>query len=185
MDSALKRLIVQLLDDTDLESDGLLSGQITPDGWQQIMARNFLTYHTVAYLKASGAKTLTPDGRRVVLAEVARQVDYLNAFADAVDAGTAGSEAQIRARARLYAGALKATYSRGQFAGWPLPFHPGDGSSECGGACGCRWNLRIIDAKNGDADAVWEMGKAMERHCTTCPTRANQSPYRIRGGKLL
>lgn len=177
------RVLARILDGIDTLSDGINSGALSVDEWQQEMARLLLVGHTAAYQEGRGADELTPGARRIIAQVVAEQVDYLNAFADVVEAN-GWNDARDRARAALYAGSLKQAFSRGDSFGLPLPFYPGDGSSECLGNCKCRWRIVWLDREELDADCYWVLGGA-ERHCTTCPSRAADNPYRVRGGELV
>ena len=86
------------------------------------------------------------------------------------------SEAQIAARAAMYGRATRGTYSKARWGDWDLPFWPTQGS-ECMSNCLCHWE--VIDEGDGAGRAIWHLGAA-ERHCTTCPTRAQGSPYVVR-----
>lgn len=115
------------------------------------------------------SRNLSRAERQAIQERVAGQLPYLRQFAEAVRSGTL-SEAQIAARAALYAGATRATYSEARWYGVNLPAHPADGSSECLVNCRCSWALR-------DDGYHWEMGSA--EHCPTCESRASQwRPWR-------
>lgn len=50
--------------------------------------------------------------------------------------------------------------------------------------CNCKWDVKAVDAANGDYDAYWRLEKG-SKHCQTCLERAAQwSPLRIREGVL-
>lgn len=179
----LPRLLAHVLDGIDELSQGINSGLLSVDQWQREMAHLLYVGHTAAYMEGRDTRDLSPEARRRLGELIGDQVTYLNGFADDVD--TEGWREAFKARAALYAGALKHSYSVGRTFHWPLPFHPGDGSTPCLGNCLCRgWEVQIIDEEELDADAYWRTG-ASERHCTECPQRAAASPYRIRGGKLI
>lgn len=174
------RVLARVLDQIDTLSDGINSGALNIDQWQQRMATLLLQGHVAAYQEGRERDDLGPGARRTIGRIVGEQVTYLNRFADQLDTRD-WEDRRDRARAALYAGSLKQAFSRGETFGLELPFYPGDGSSECLGNCGCRWRVVWLDEEELDADAHWELGGA-ERHCTTCPTRAAQNPYRLRGG---
>lgn len=109
--------------------------------------------------------------RNEVDALIEAQLAYWRKFEDA-DV----SEAAIAARAAMYGRATRGTYSIARWGDWDLPFHPTQGS-ECMSNCLCSWE--VTDQGEGQGLAMWHLG-ASERHCTTCPTRAQNSPYRVR-----
>jgi len=144
---------------------------------QQALARA----HTAAYLRglaerSAGGKireflarfvgwralpaALRDELRRLLAAQLAYLRGFVAALPDL-------SDAQVAARAGMYGGPTRTTYSAARFPG--LPFHPGEGS-ECKGQCKCSW------ADNGDGSYTWKLGAA--EHCATCQTRASGSPYR-------
>jgi hypothetical protein len=181
VDDTLRQLIAEMLDQTSVLMDGLAGGQLSTDAWQQAMARMLTEHHVASYLAGRDTRDLSPESRQVLSELVGDQLDYLNRFADDID--REGWQEKWRARGALYAGALKSTFSRAQTWAWPLPFYPTEGS-ECMVNCLCAWRIDVLDQENLDADAYWELGRA-EQHCTTCPSRAADNPYRIRGGVLL
>jgi hypothetical protein len=181
--SGFQVVLGRVLDEIDTLSDGMNSGLLNVDQWQQRMANVLIRGHIAAFQEGRNRNELDPQARRMLSGVVGDQVDYLNRFADQLD-GRDWDDRRDRARAALYAGSLKQAYSRGETWGLELPFYPGDGSSECLGNCGCRWRVEWIDQTKGDADCYWQLGGA-ERHCTTCPTRAADNPYELRGGKLV
>lgn len=161
---------------------GVSGGQLTPDAWQAEMARLLMAGGVASY--AEGRGVAVGDLAPRTIDEIARyltgQVDYLNKFADEIEAG--GWQPGYEARAQMYGRALRGLYERGATFGLPLPAMPGEGS-ECLTNCRCRWRVEWLDRENLDADAYWVMGQA--EHCPTCQTRAAEwAPLRVRGGKL-
>lgn len=141
--------------------------------------------HRAAYLAGLAERLHVPldsallSERRLSRAErreVDRLIDaelaYWKAFAAAHDEL---SEAQIAARAAMYGRATRGTYSRARWGDWNLPFYPTQGS-ECMSNCLCSWE--VIDNGDGTGQAIWHLGPA-ERHCLTCPSRAQDSPYHV------
>lgn len=120
-----------------------------------------------ALAKWLGERVLPTATRQVIRDAVAAQMPYLRAFA----AELGGlSDAQIAARAALYAGATRATYERSRWVGRGLPAYPADGGTECLVNCKCSWVER-------DGAMYWELGQA--EHCGDCESRAAQwSPWR-------
>jgi hypothetical protein len=111
-----------------------------------------------------GARVLPAAVRQAITDAVARQLSYLRQFAADIATGRL-SDAQIAARAGLYAGAVRATWGAARHAGAGLPAMPGDGSSECLTQCGCAW----VERPNG---YYWERGK--DASCPTCLSREAQ-----------
>lgn len=168
---------------------------IPPDArdWERRMEQAIARGHTAAWIAGAaersfggkvrefasrfvGARALSTSDRRELSALVARQMDYLKGFAGAREGM---SEAAIRARAQLYAGAVRASYYTARWGDWELPWSPGDGSSECLGNCHCSASV----ADNGDGTGIytWTLGSgASERHCATCPGRAGDHPVKRR-----
>lgn len=154
--------------------------------WEDTMRRIIARGHTAAYIAGQAERMgVTPDSplisrerlsraeRRDIQQAIDAQYKYLQGFARERDSL---SEAQVAARAELYAHATRKTYSAARWGDWELPFQPTEGS-ECMANCRCRWEVQ--DAGDGTGSAVWHLGAA-ERHCTTCPTRAADSPYSVK-----
>lgn len=179
-----ERVLARILDGIDTLSSGINAGALTVDAWQREMAQLLLVGHVAAYQEGREQDQLSPGARRLIAQIVGEQVDYLNGFADKV-AEQGWDDRRDRARAALYAGSTKQAFSRGATFGLPLPFHPGDGGSECLGNCYCRWEIVWLDQEELDADCYWRLGGRPERHCTTCPSRAANNPYKVRGGELV
>ena len=144
--------------------------------WLRAMQAALVKAHTAAFMagqaerlgvNVSTLKGLSRAERDDIKQQVAAQLDYLRGFAGALDGL---SEAQIAARAALYAGAVRSTYSRARYP--KLPFYPGEGT-ECKGQCKCSWQ------DNGDGSYTWVLGAS--EHCATCQGRAGGSPYRVEG----
>ena len=148
-----------------------------PAEWQRQFEALIVEQHAAAYFAGQGTNTLTARGDRELGALMQSQFDYLAGFAADVDQL---SDAQARARAALYAGPLRATYSHGQLALWDLPYHPGEGTP-CRGNCHCRWRIVVEDLEELNARAYWELGAT--EHCDECKARARRR-YIFRGGVL-
>jgi hypothetical protein len=151
--------------------------------WQAAMERALTTGHTAAALAGIATRTgqrttvnsMLPSDRERLGARLSDQLDYLGGFATALRAGQL-TPGQTQARADLYSGAIRATETEARYGDWVLPFVPCDGSSECLGNCRC--STRITEEKDGTGWYYWELGPN-EQHCTTCPERADASPYRV------
>lgn len=112
-------------------------------------------------------RNLSRAERQSIRQAIAQQLPYLQGFA--ADLGQL-SDAQIAARAALYAGATRATYSKGRWEGKGLPDHPASGNTACLVNCKCSWAER-------DGAMYWELGAA--EHCGDCESRASQwRPWR-------
>lgn len=158
------------------------------DAWERDMRQALTRAHTAAYLVGLAErlnvtldspllseKRMSRAERNDLKAYVQEQLSFLDGFVADARSGLL-SEAQIRARAALYAGATRGTYSEGRWSNIDLPFHPTQGS-ECGANCKCSWE--IVPLAGLDIDAYWRMGAVETVHCATCPSRAAGSPYRV------
>lgn len=123
-------------------------------------------------------KRLSRAERAEIKAIVEKQLTYLKGF---VEARGDMSDAAIAARAQMYSGAVRGSYSAARWGDIPLPFQPTEGS-ECLTNCRCSWDIQQLDG-DGNYDAYWRFGDT-EKHCATCPEREAASPYRIRDGVL-
>lgn len=160
----------------------LTAGAITPLAWAREMERAIARAHTAAAIGGIADRTGTTIGsglitprnlsraeRQLIDQAVKAQRPYLQGFLRDVRTGNL-SEAQIQARADLYAGPVRATYSKERWADVQLPAHPADGSTACIAWCKCSWALR-------DDGYYWELGTA--EHCGDCESRASQwAPWR-------
>mgnify|MGYP001195829066 CR=1 FL=1 len=184
--AALRDLTRDALDEATAR---LIAGRMTPTAFARQMEAAIVRGHTAATIagvaersapgrvrawltRLVGPVALSRDDRARLAAAIGEQRRYLLGFVQALPTLT---PAQIVARAQLYAGAVRATYTRTRYAGWELPFAPGDGSTPCLGNCTC---TAYVDEDGDTARYVWQLGAA-EQHCTTCPTRAAGSPYRL------
>lgn len=181
-EAGLRRVLARILDGIDELSDGINAGALSVDAWQREMAQVLLVGHVAAYQEGRDASELSPGARRIIAQVVGEQVDYLNRFANEVDA-RGWDDRKDRARAALYAGSTKQSYWRGASFGLEMPYYPGDGSSECLGNCGCRLQVIWEDEEELNARVRWILGGA-ERHCRTCPQRAAQEIV-FRGGRRV
>jgi hypothetical protein len=113
--------------------------------------------------KLVGARALSKADREVLKAGLAKQFEYLRGFVDALPGM---SDAQVAARAALYAGAVKSSYWNA-WADESLPCVPG-GCEECYGSCRCdltresdgiHWHCRDDHASCGackERGATWQ-----------------------------
>lgn len=122
--------------------------------------------------KLLNERNLSRAERDEIRRAVAGQLPYLRQFAADVQVGRL-SEAQIAARAGLYAGAVRATYYAGRWYGWDLrgvPI-PADGGTMCLSNCKC------VAYVEGDR---WIYETTAAEHCAGCLSRAAKSPYPLR-----
>lgn len=173
------RIAALLAREISTATQALLSGG-GAQAWERQMLDAITRGHAAAAIagtaqrlgvEAGGAllnsRNLSRAERQAIKERVAGQLPYLRQFAAELEGL---SDAQIAARAALYAGATRATYEEGRWAGKGLPAYPADGSSECLTQCGCSWIER-------DGAMHWNRGK--NDSCPTCVRRAAQwSPWR-------
>lgn len=179
MDTTLRLLLAALLDGIDTAVQGVRDGALTADRFQAEMARRLFEGHVAAYLAGRGVDELSPQAERMVKQAVIEQLEYLNVFADKI--ADEGWRDAFAARAQLYAGSVKLTYSKAQTWGLDLPYHPTQ--TACMTNCGCWWDIRWIDQEELSADCTWKRGK--NDSCKTCIDRANRPPIRFRGGERV
>ncbi len=159
-----------------LALDAIQQIDFSKPGWPKAMEAIIARAHTAAAIAAiadrAGVKVdsglfkgLSKAERSVIKAVVQKQLDYLKGF---VAAAPNMSEAQIKARATLYAGAVKGTFSQTRYPS--LPFHPADGGTPCLTNCKCSWN------DQGGGVYLWTLHA--DEHCSGCVTRQSGNPYR-------
>lgn len=181
MPDELRNLLSIVLADIGQQAAALAAGRLSVDAWQAQMAQSLYVGHMAAMMEGRGQDQLSPQAQSLVNRLVGEQLDYLNGFADEVDA--TGWQDKYGARAALYAGALKGTYSRGATYGYDLPAYPTEGSP-CMVNCQCMWEMDEQDAEELNADFYWRLGAS--EHCSVCKERAQKwAPLRFRGGEQL
>lgn len=181
--AALDRLITRLRDLLLSETDALAAGRTTPVAWESANRAALASHHLAAYLLGADTTVLTPPARQLVAARLAAQFGYLGRFRLAIQEATEW-QAGWQTRASSYAQSIKIPYWHGATKLLPLPAMPGDGTSQCLGACQCVWDIETIHEGRQDYDCRWKLGAA--DHCQTCRIRARRwAPLQIRGGKLV
>ena len=158
-----------------LALDAIHQLDFSKPGWSRAMEGIIARAHTAAAIAAiadrAGVKPseglfrgLSRIERAEIKAIVKAQLAYLKGF---VAAAPNLSEAQIAARAALYAGAVRGTFWKQRYTG--LPFYPTEGS-ECMVNCKCSWRQQ-------GADYYWTLHAA--EHCPTCINRQSGNPYQV------
>jgi hypothetical protein len=170
-DDFLNRMAVRMADATDK----MLDHEMRVAEWEREAREVIRLSHVTEWAFARGGRHMLTAAERAELGVIVReQWGYLHRFASAVlDGGM--SDAQIRARAALYASAAVLSYERGRAAafGLTLPAYPGDGTSECLVNCRCTWRIDELDDK---FEAYWERDPGDS--CETCLRRARDwNPY--------
>lgn len=163
----------------------LASGRLNVDTWRDAMRVELERLHTTARVVGRGGiDGMSAADIDAINAQVSRQAEYLNAWADGLRKETELDARAITNRARLYAGNANETLQSSTVArlGLPeLPAYPGDGTTECMVNCHCRWQIRKLS--DGDYDVTWVLGRA--EHCPTCQARARAwSPLQVRAGVI-
>lgn len=170
-----------------LITNRMLAGDLGAQEWRVLFELEVRYLQVIAAVLAAGSyAALTPELQRLVLEATEKQLGFFRSWSAAAQAPTpARSDAQILARAVLYAGAGVETYSRvrTRALGLPdLPVYPKQ-RSQCNGGCLCHWRIVQLDDE-GDWDCFWII--TAEESCDTCKARAIAfSPMRIRGGVIL
>lgn len=150
-------------------NDDLFSENISITEWVMQMREEIKTAHLSQYMLASGGRNAMTQADYGRVGRVLRdQYAFLNIFAESILTGDL-SEAQIRARANLYANSSNASFERGRAAsfGLELPAYPSDGATECRANCKCSWSVAEEDGKYL---AYWRLSPA--EHCDDCLSNA-------------
>jgi len=177
MDDDLRDLLERVLADIAHSVDAYLGQRISRHEWARQMARTIGDGHRDAYRLGTGTKDMDPAARAYLARVVADQVKYLTGFSQDLRREDM-SAALMKARAALYAGALKATYYRAKYWQWDLPFVPTEGS-ECMVNCTC--SIDVTEAGDDTGLMAWTLGEhAHAETCPTCLNRADDSPFTVR-----
>lgn len=160
-------------------ANGLAEGRISIDTFRNLMAQDIRRSHLAAAIAAS--PTGRPSGTALATAQrrADEQVAFLNRFAAELRDGRVPVDAagRIRQRARLYGGALNATFhdSRAAALGIQLSQRPGDGKTVCLTNCKCQLDFEEDAA---EVRVYWRLGVA--EHCPDCLSKAAQwNPLRF------
>ena len=153
--------------------------------WEREMHAALTRGHTAAWIAGTAERLgIKPDSpliseRRLSKAEraeikalVEKQLGYLSGFVKDMDGL---SNAQIVARAGLYAGAARGSYYGARWGDWDIPPELMPGAQKCVGNCRCK--ISIADNGDGTGILTREMGGA-EHHCSECPPLVGDHPVR-------
>lgn len=168
MDERLQKIGRHLLERLDSLTDDLIGGTLSPAQYREGVARALITDQAASYMLGANTKRLSLADQRLITDANKFQLGYLDGFVADIESGRyRDSEAMLRARARLYAGAVKGPYYLGKAQGWTISDWLLPGNQECQANCRCR----LSDVRdNGDGSGV--ISRAMngpEPHCSQCP----------------
>lgn len=173
----IRNATAKIADIADQENGVIGADAIT--AWRDELRTAIAQYHTAAMIAGAGgsAGSLSASMKNQLGEIVANQLNYLDGFVEKLNTGTMSS-GQIRARADMYAPALRQPYSAGATAGLPLPAMPAEGTI-CHTNCKCSWRIVTVDEEAGDYDCFWVRGATDS--CSTCIAREREwSPILVR-----
>ena len=182
----LQPILTRFGNDVTLLIQSLQNGMITSEAWYTEMRRLLARYHIQAMQIGTGLQQLPEGAIDLLQKSLDFQDEYLDNFRMVIQATPDFNPAWV-ARALMYVGSIKVPYWEGriyQEVGrfLPLPAMPAQGT-QCMNNCGCTWEVRTLDADNGDYDAFWR--RNLDDSCQTCIERESMwNPVQIRGGML-
>jgi hypothetical protein len=181
-------MLSRLRDATEADLDAItqeyLDGRINIRQWQRRMQDRINSANFASRIASkSGLQDMTQADLQAVERANATQARYLAKFRRELEAGQL-TDAQARARARMYKGTVTPVYEEGltDAVGLPtLPAYPAV-RTECKSNCKCQWDIQPRPG-NGNWDCYWRLAPA--EHCPTCLARRRAfNPLRIRGGVI-
>lgn len=156
--------------------------------WEKAMQQALTRGHTAATLAGLAERLGVPldsallSERRLSRAERAdikrvlkEQFGYLDGFRQDIEAERL-SDAQIRARAESYAGAVRLTYQEARWGDWDIDPNIMPGAQVCGNNCHCTVSV----ADNGDGTGTLTRVLGGNAHCQECPDLAGEYPVQRR-----
>lgn len=165
------------LDLADLARQAIQTALSGPN-WPAAMERIIARAHTAAWLAGAAERLgVMPDSAllsrarlsHAERAEIARAVEgQLRYLAIFVRERGQLSDAQIAARALMYAGATRQTYYGARWGDWDIPAHLMPGNQSCVANCKCEITIR----DHGDGNGTLTRTMHTEHHCTECPPLA-------------
>jgi hypothetical protein len=177
-------LSAEVQEEMDQAVARLIAGEISPAEFQLDMERAIWINARAAFVAGKvalgGEPTLSREDERELQRWGNFQVNRLRKFVAAIKAGSL-SDAQVAARARLYAGALNAPYNTGQaraLGDIRLPQVPGDGKTQCKTNCRCRLRFEVTATPDGKTivKVFWELDPQGREHCEDCVALAAKKP---------
>lgn len=155
--------------------------------WQREMERIIARGHTAAWIAGQAERLgVKPDSpllsqarlsraeRAEIKAVVDAQLQYFRGFQGDL---SGMSEAQIKARAQLYAGATRQTLYATRWGDWEIPQGLMPGNQDCVSRCLC--TISVKDNGDGTGMLTRAMG-GTEHHCTACPPLQGDHPVKRR-----
>jgi len=166
-----------------LTLDAIQALDFSRPGWAKQMDAIIARGHTAAALAATADRAgvkLDPGLFRGLSRAERKDIDQLvrvqrQYLANFVAAAEGLSEAQIAARAGLYAGAVRQTYYSQRWGDWIIPPELLPGNQTCITNCKCRISVR--DNNDGTGELTREMG-GTEDHCDECPALVGTYPVK-------
>ena len=166
-----------------LTLDAIQALDFSRPGWAKQMDAIIARGHTAAALAATADRAgvpLDPKLFRGLSRAERKDIDQLvrvqrQYLKDFVAAAEGLSEAQIAARAGLYAGAVRQTYYSQRWGDWIIPPDLLPGNQTCITNCKCRISVR--DNNDGTGELTREMG-GTEDHCDECPALVGTYPVK-------
>lgn len=156
---------------------GYAAGDLSLEEWALQFSAIVRHATAVGWLLGSGgrnAQDMTTLER--IDALIGEQTDFAAQFVRDLAAGGL-SDAQMAARAELYAGGVVKAYEEAMATsrGVDLPAYPADGGTPCHGRCRCAW---MIEETETEILAWWDTA-GDDRVCDGCASRGRRyQPYR-------
>jgi hypothetical protein len=154
-------------------------GTLRVPDWQTAMRRAVKNQYINQYLAGRGGmEQMTQRDWGIIGRALRDQYQFLDGFAQDLADGVI-TEAQAKARARMYIEAGHAAFERGRAEafGMPLlPAYPSDGQTICLTNCRCNWIIEEVRDNDGNLigwNATWRLDLSPKvKHCTDCPSNA-------------
>lgn len=140
----------------------------TAAAWSAVAQRSW-TGRVRAWLGGRLGERVMPRADRERLRQtLARELAYFERFAAEAQAGEL-SQAQIRARAAMYAGGTRPTYYSIRYGDWEIPEALLPGNQECRSNCRCTITVEDL---GGGAGKLTRSYNLEADHCSECPDLA-------------
>jgi hypothetical protein len=161
--------VTELIDDYATMLD---EGRWTTATFESEMRRRLKNAYVAEYtLGKGGVERMTQSDYGRLGNLLKAQYGYLRGYLDDLSNGKE-TRGQAANRARNFIGSARQAFSRGRAKGrdLDLPYHPGDGGTECHGNCRCHWDIEEDDT---EVRAYWKISAA--KPCAGCLSRASES----------